>query len=139
MGGSDPRLVAELLADLHNTTRIPDPERVAQVDKGYGKLDYLSHADVTDLLLESDPTWSWEPLAFTERGLPAIITDKDGAPRGMWIRLTVHGHTRIGYGSVSASAQEPIKELIGDALRNAAMRFGVGLALWSKARSFDPA
>lgn len=123
---------ADLLAKLHAETRIPSPDQVGKVDKGYGKLDYLGHAAVTDALLAHDPEWSWEPYAEDENGLPKIMYDAGGRPRGMWIRLTVHGHSRIGIGTCSATAAEPYKELIGDALRNAAMRFGVGLALWAK-------
>lgn len=85
-------------------------------------LDYVGHAAVTDRLLSVDPEWSWEPLAVDERGLPAL----DGKGN-LWIRLTVAGVTRIGVGDGSSA-----KEVIGDAIRNAAMRFGVALDLWSK-------
>lgn len=85
-------------------------------------LSFVGHAAVTDRLLAVDPTWTWEPVAFDERGLPAFTTGK-----GLWIRLTVCGVTRYGYGDGSS-----VKECIGDAIRNAAMRFGVALDLWSK-------
>lgn len=64
-----------------------------------------------------------EPVAYDAAGLPAL--DRHG---NLWIRLTVCGVTRLGYGDGSTS----IKELIGDAIRNAAMRFGVALDLWAK-------
>jgi hypothetical protein len=71
---------------------------------------------------------SWEPLAFGPDGLPAV--DKDG---GMWIKLTVCGVTRYGYGDAQGkSSGNAVKERIGDALRNAAMRFGAALDLWHK-------
>lgn len=95
-------------------------------------LDYVGHAAATHLLLDADPLWSWEPLAFTEGGLPKF--DEVG---GLWIRLTVCGVTRLGYGNAdkknAADAGAREKEVIGDALRNAAMRFGLALELWSKA------
>jgi hypothetical protein len=51
----------------------------------------------------------------------------------MWIRLTVCGVTRLGYGHAgSKTGGDAIKEVIGDALRNAAMRFGAALDLWHK-------
>jgi hypothetical protein len=51
----------------------------------------------------------------------------------MWIRLTVCGVTRLGYGHPDGKkGGDAIKELIGDALRNAAMRFGAALDLWHK-------
>jgi hypothetical protein len=93
-------------------------------------LDYVGHAALTDRLLDTDPQWSWEPVAFRD-GLPAF--DQTG---GLWIRLTVCGVTRLGYGhaasknGVDPGARE--KEVIGDALRNAAMRFGAALDLWHK-------
>ncbi|WP_203309798.1 hypothetical protein [Sphingomonas beigongshangi] len=90
-------------------------------------LDYVGHAALTDRLLDADPAWSWEPLA-TNEGLPAL--DRNG---GLWIKLTVCGITRLGYGSADGkSGGDAVKEIIGDALRNAAMRFGAALDLWHK-------
>lgn len=93
-------------------------------------LDYVGHAALTDRLLDVDLWWHWEPLAYRE-GLPAF--DESG---GLWIKLTICGMTRIGYGHAAASSYKDIgsreKEVIGDALRNAAMRFGAALELWHK-------
>ncbi|MCL2544224.1 MAG: hypothetical protein FWE71_17400 [Nocardioidaceae bacterium] len=85
-------------------------------------LDYVGHAATTDRLLTVDPAWTWEPFALTPDGLPA--PDREG---NLWIRLTVCGVTRIGVGDGKSA-----KERIGDAIRNAAMRFGVALDLWAK-------
>ena len=91
-------------------------------------LDYVGHAALTDRLLECDAYWKWEPVAFGPDGLPAL--DKNG---GLWIRLTVCDHERLGYGHADGkSGGDAIKEAIGDALRNAAMRFGAALDLWHK-------
>lgn len=94
-------------------------------------LDYVGHAALTDRLLDTDPHWHWEPVAFNEHGLPAF--DQSG---GLWIKLTVCGVTRLGYGHAAGKQnQDPgarEKEVIGDALRNAAMRFGAALDLWHK-------
>lgn len=91
-------------------------------------LSYVGHAALTDRLLKADPTWTWEPVAFAPDGLPAV--DRNG---GMWIRLTVCGVTRLGYGHAEGkSGGDAVKEVIGDALRNAAMRFGAALDLWHK-------
>lgn len=91
-------------------------------------LDYVGHAAITDRLLNVDPAWSWEPLALDAQGLPA----KDNIG-GLWIKLTILGVTRLGYGDATGkSGGDAIKELIGDALRNAAMRFGCALELWHK-------
>ncbi|MFD0393297.1 hypothetical protein ACFQ3Z_15805 [Streptomyces nogalater] len=92
-------------------------------------LDYVGHAEATDRLLEVDPTWNWEPMAKDANGLPLL--DVDG---GMWITLTVCGMTRKGYGDAvgKRAGTTATKEIIGDALRNAAMRFGMALDLWAK-------
>lgn len=91
-------------------------------------LDYVGHAALTDRLLDVDPHWTWEPVAFAADGLPAF--DRGG---GLWIRLTVCGVTRLGYGDADGKAGgNAVKEAIGDALRNAAMRFGAALDLWHK-------
>lgn len=93
-------------------------------------LDYVGHAALTDRLLDADQNWTWEPMALKD-GLPAF--DGDG---GLWIKLTVCGVTRFGYGNAAESEYKEIgsrqKEVIGDALRNAAMRFGAALELWHK-------
>jgi hypothetical protein len=98
------------------------PESVGRLPKGGVMLDYVGHAAVTDRLLTVDPEWSWEPLALGPDGLPAF--DRSG---NLWIKLTICGVTRLGVGD----GKSP-KECIGDAIRNAAMRFGVALDLWAK-------
>lgn len=143
------------LAALHVAQRVPDPAHIAKLPKPTRKtnekarcnecggwhgmpavhLDYCGHAEVTDILLAADPLWTWEPLSVGPDGTPVVIF-RDGTAV-MWIRLTVHGHTRPGVGTAPAGKDELEKELIGDALRNAAMRFGVGTSLWSKAEGVE--
>jgi len=108
------------------------PNEINQIPKGGLKLDYVGHAALTKRLLETDLNWSWEPFAVGEDGLPKL--DERG---GLWIRLTVCGITRIGYGdSGNSRGTQAIKEAIGDALRNAGMRFGAALDLWHKGDLF---
>ena len=109
--------------------RVPFPaNQISYLPKGGVKLAYVGHAALTDRLLDADPMWTWEPLAMGDSGLP--VMDEMG---GMWIRLTVCGVTRLGYGHAgSKTGGDAIKEVIGDALRNAAMRFGAALDLWHK-------
>lgn len=119
---------------------VPDPSIVGKLPKrrknpdgSWGSpvyLDYVGHADITKILIEVDPLWNWEPVAW-EHGRPAI-TERDGIAT-LWVRLTLLGKTMLGCGSVHATKEDLDKELIGDALRNAAMRFGIALALWSNA------
>ena len=104
------------------------PERIQKLPTGGIQLDYVSHAWVTDRLLEVDPTWTWKPLAFDVDGLPKF--DGNG---GLWIELTVCGVTRLGYGEPQGRDKfDQTKGAIGNALRNAAMRFGVALDLWAR-------
>jgi hypothetical protein len=102
--------------------------QIQQLPKGGIRLDYVSHGNVTRRLLEVDPDWNWEPMAFDDNGLP--LFDERG---GLWIKLTVGGITRIGYGEPQGSdAYDRIKGAIGNSIRVAAMRFGVALELWAK-------
>ena len=104
------------------------PEQIGKLPKGGATLDFVGHGFLTARLLDVDPHWNWEPLAFDERGLPLV--DEFG---GLWIKLTVCGMTRLGYGDAGGrKGPNAIKEAIGDALRNAGMRFGAALDLWSK-------
>lgn len=90
-------------------------------------LDYVGHAGITMRLNLVDPLWTWEPMALGDNGLPLFTPD------GLWIRLTVLEVSRLGFGDAGIKrGPDAIKEIIGDALRNAAMRFGVGTYLWSK-------
>lgn len=106
------------------------PEVIGKLPKAGVQLDYVGHAAVTDRLLKIDPTWSWQPVALAPDGGPLVR--QNGKELELWIRLTVCGVTRLGVGSCSANAFESAKQLVSDALRNAAMRFGVALDLWSK-------
>ena len=91
-------------------------------------LAYVGHAATTKRLLEVDPAWSWDFLNTDDSGMP--IFDKNG---GLWITLTILGIARKGYGDAEGKqGANAVKEIIGDAIRNAAMRFGVALELWHK-------
>lgn len=104
------------------------PNQISKLNRGKGVvLDYVGHAALTARLLDVDPLWSWEPMALTPDGVPSF--DAQG---GLWIKLTVCGMTRIGYGHATKGGGDGVKEVIGDALRNAAMRFGCALELWHK-------
>jgi hypothetical protein len=110
----------------HTKTRCPDCGNT--ITEAHIDLAYVGHAAVTDRLLQVDPGWSWEPLALDDRGLPAL-----DAAGGLWIKLTIGGTTRLGYGDAPGKrGGDAVKELIGDAIRNASMRFGVAIDLWHK-------
>lgn len=120
----------------------PDPQTVSQIVKNGVSLDYVGHAEITKILIEIDPEWSWQPVAW-ENGRPAThtqlgkITKRDGTVLefptvSMWGHLTLLGVTRVAVGSVEAHKADLDKELVSDFLRNAAMRFGIALDLWTK-------
>lgn len=127
-------------ADQAEALRKPFPaSSVGKLPKAGTTLDYVGHAAVTDRLLKVDPEWTWEPMATDAIGNPVPVLNAEGFPIALWIRLTVCGVTRPGVGTVKAGAQEAEKQLISDAIRNAAMRFGVALDLWSKEELTEPA
>lgn len=128
-----PKLWCKRCSD--SRTKVCDDHRKAKcndcgnyITTAHVDLSYVGHAELTHRLLDADPMWDWEPVAFNQQGLPQF--DENG---GLWIRLTVCGHTRLGYGDAQGKkGPNAVKEAIGDALRNAAMRFGAALDLWAK-------
>jgi hypothetical protein len=118
------------LKDVLNKYGIPDPKIVGKLPKGGTQLDFVGHADVTKMLIEIDPQWSWEPTAFDADGLPAYRVENGMAHMAGW--LTIHGVRRLGIGSCLPNKGDLLKELASDFIRNAAMRFGICLSLWTK-------
>ena len=126
--GDDREALRQLLAEWAS----PPAEMVDVIPKGGVELKYLGHAATTRALLECDPTWWWEPMSFDDNGQPRLVTDDQGRTVGLWIYLHVCGVRRPGYGSCLPGKADAVKELIGDAIRNGSMRYGVALNLWSK-------
>lgn len=109
---------------------VPDPKIVGKLPKAGMQLDFVGHADVTKMLIEIDPEWTWEPTAFDANGLPAYRVENGMAHMAGW--LTVQGVRRLGIGSVAHNKPDLLKELVSDFIRNSAMRFGICLSLWTK-------
>lgn len=100
----------------------------AYVSTAHLHVDFVGHAHITERLLDVDPDWNWEPMGLDSNGLPLL--DEYG---GLWIRLTVGGLTRVGYGDADGrKGGDATKAAISDAIKVAAMRFGVALDLWKK-------
>lgn len=141
--GKLPRVICKDCSDRRAQCKQHQEKRCeecgAYVSTRHIHIDYVGHAHVTERLLEVDPEWSWEPLALDENGLPLMDVDDFGNPVGLWIRLTICGVTRPGYGSCPSKQSDAVKVLIGDALRNAAQRFGVALEQWMKGDRANPA
>lgn len=120
-------------------------------------LDYVGHAGITTRLNEvvGPPNWTWEPMyrdvsdqmadlikaALTagDQALARVLFESCPAKYtdgGLWIRLTILGASKPGFGDAQGkSGPNAIKELIGDAIRNASLRFGIATYLWSKSES----
>jgi hypothetical protein len=128
-----PRVWCKACRDAKGTCNRQDHERrqcrrcgqsmtTAHID-----LRFVGHAEATNRLLNVDPFWGWEPLSKDPSGLPQF-----DSMRGLWIQLTVCGMTRLGYGNAEGkNGGDAVKEIIGDAIRNAGMRFGMALDLWT--------
>ena len=132
--GRLPKITCKACSETRGTKVCPNHKKTTckvcgnWITEKHTHLDYVGHAATTNRLLAADPDWTWEPVAFDNNGLPAV--DNQG---GLWIRLTVCGVTRLGYGHADGkTGGNAIKEAIGDAIRNAAMRFGVAIDLWHK-------
>jgi hypothetical protein len=128
----------DLLRMVPERWAAPDPDTLATIPKGGVNLSYMGHAEVTLALIAVDPCWTWEPVKMDdETGGPTIT--KHGNRLTMWGYLTVCGVRRLCVGTCEDRKSDPEKELIGDLLRNGAMRFGIGTKLWSKGHGVDPA
>lgn len=105
------------------------PEQIGKLPRAGIKIDYVGHAATTSRILEVDPDWTWKPMSVDPSGAPIITQGglSQGTKMGLWIEMTIAGVTRPGFGDGNT-----IKECISDAIRNAAMRFGVALDLWAK-------
>lgn len=125
----------EALRKVLDDYKTPDPSIVGKLPRGGIQLDFVGHADITKLLIEIDPLWSWEPLDIVD-GRPAVHVINGMAV--MWGRLTVLGKSMLGVGTVKHDKPDLDKELVGDFLRNASMRFGICLSLWTKQEWEEP-
>jgi hypothetical protein len=137
------------------------------ISPGHLHLYYIGHAQLTRRLIETDPSWRWEPMhrdvtqpevliaaiasgdkdivrmvldSFPPKMTELEVSDGKGGTKvelGMWIRLILHDDdgneiSMPGFGDAKGKlwGGDALKEIIGDALRNAGMRRGAALGLW---------
>lgn len=102
-----------MTTDLKALAKLREPfpkEQIGKLPKGGIQLDFVGHGYITQRLLDVDPLWNWEPVALDPNGLPLL--DEFG---GLWIRLTVCGVTRLGYGDAGGrKGPDAIKVAIGE-------------------------
>jgi hypothetical protein len=108
----------------------PFPPEKVKKKRGQGNrmMDYISHGLITERLNDVDPEWSWRPIQ--------TYTYADASGRihceGVEVELTIGGVSRVEAGGPQRQdgfANE-IKNAYSDALKRAAMRFGVALHMW---------
>jgi hypothetical protein len=105
-------------------------EQISQVDQGFGPIDTINHAHVTNRLNIAAPGWTYEITRFIE------VDGKDGFPHLLAVYgwMQVGGIRRFEVGEVEhpATYGDELKKALSDFIKRAAMRFGVGLDLWAK-------
>lgn len=119
----------EQLRQVLKEYAVPDPKIVGKLQKAGTTLDFVGHADITKILISIDPHWRLVPIAW-DNGRPAVNVVNDMAT--CWFEMTLLGQARLAVGSAKANSADLDKILYGDALRNGAMRYGIGLSLWTK-------
>jgi hypothetical protein len=95
-------------------------------------LDYISHAVVTDRLLQVDPEYTFTPLLDND-GRPIVVLDglAPGDVIGVWGRLEI-----LGTSVVEFCGGTNLLDAYSRCLCRAAMRRGVALDLWIRDDEF---
>ena len=126
----------ESLRSIPDQWADPPKEWVATIPRGGVNLSYLGHADTTLALIQVDPEWTLDLGWETSTGpVDCFALSNPSQPTIILARLTVLGVTRPCVGTVASwKGPDSLKELMGDAIRNGAMRFGIATGLWSKAQ-----
>ena len=116
--------------EYRKALREPFPkEFIEQMPKAGRMLDFINHAVVTDRLNQVAPDATWtvdEQWEVTKH----LLDKKTGEIRDVfefWVRgtMTIGSVSRVEYGD----GDDP-KDAIGNFVKRAAMRFGVGIDLW---------
>jgi hypothetical protein len=90
-------------------------------------VDYIEWHTVADLLDQNTPDWSHAVRAVTQIGDLVAVTAS----------ITINGVTREGIGTGSAESEMGIKKAEHDALKRAAVKFGVARELYKHADDGD--
>lgn len=119
--------MSKQLTDL--VKRIPDS--YVKTKPGGFQADYVSHADIQQILLAK--------LGPCSQEVTRVITNAEGVVQGCVLRVlyTIDGvqHVIEEAGDVErpgANNGSNLKNAVSDAIKRCAMRVGVGLHLWSQ-------
>jgi hypothetical protein len=107
-----------------------DPKQVTQVDKGFGKIDTVNHAHVTNRLNHAAPGWTHGFSRWIE------APGKDGMTHLLavigWMEIDGIRHEEVGEVERPSTYGDEAKKAVSDFIKRAAMRFGVAIDLWAK-------
>lgn len=122
--------ISPTTAAMRKALEKPFPADKVKTKTGQGgrKMSYISHGLITERLNDTDPSWLSRHVATH------AYTGPDGMLHcaGVEIEVTIGGVSRVEAGGPQRQdgfANE-IKNAYSDALKRAAMRFGVALGMW---------
>lgn len=131
--------------DWHELRKPFDQREISRLPKTAKRpaLDYVGHAAVTNRLNRYAAGWTYRIEPVVVRGSIVVhdrqaqfVPDENGLPHVLAVfgEMTIGGVSRQEVGEVDAFSTYGLemKNAISDFIRRAAMRFGVGLDLWSK-------
>ena len=120
--------VLEFSAKLRELKKQVDPELVKQREVSRDRagnvqlVDYVEWHTVADILDESAPNWSHAVKDIRQIGELITVT----------VAITIDGVTREGIGTGLAQSEVGIKKAEHDALKRAAVKFGIARELYKK-------
>src|SRR5687768_4630100 len=120
--------VLEFSAKLRELKKQVDPELVKQREVSRDRegnvqlVDYVEWHTVADILDESAPNWSHAVKDIRQIGDLITVT----------VAITIDGVTREGIGTGLAQSEVGIKKAEHDALKRAAVKFGIARELYKK-------
>src|SRR5688572_2624121 len=120
--------VLDFTATLKELRKNVDPHLVRQREGWRDRngnvqtVDYVEWHTVADILDETAPNWNHEIKDIRELGDVMVVT----------VAITIDGVTREGVGTGSARNEMGIKKAEHDALKRAAVKFGIARDLYKK-------
>src|SRR6476659_1161253 len=106
------------------------PRLLSKVNKGFGAIDTINHAVVTDRLNKVAPGWTMGEPRFIE------VDGNDGMKHCLavvnWMQIGSVRRWEIGEVEHPSTYGDEAKKAMSDWIKRAAMRFGVAIDLWTK-------